>query len=194
MRHFRKVGLRIRWMAAAAILSAALPGSVHACMVSVPQKLEDVRYADVVVIGRIANYRIIRDEAFRRRMLKSPNLPADLRKMYQDPKGGLMTDYARFDIDVEEVLAGRAPARLAATWDNSTFGEPDRMKPGRYLIALRRPSSASPPLRGPSATVMPSPDPKILTLLQAPCSSAFLYEAGSGEALAIREILAARRP
>jgi len=163
-------------------------------MVSVPQKLEDVRYADVVVIGRIANYRIVRDEAFRKWILKSPNLSADQRKMYQDPKMSLLPDYARFDIDVEEVLAGRAPARLAATWDNSTFGEPDRMKPGRYLIALRRPSSASPPLRGPSATVMPSPDPKILTLLQAPCSSAFLYEAGSEEARAIREILAARRP
>lgn len=193
MRHVRKVGLRFRWMAAAAAAAAALPGSVHACMVSVPQKLEDVRYADVVVVGRIANYRIIRDEAFRRRMLRLPNLPADLRKTYQDPKKGLLTDYARFDITVEEVLAGRAPPRLSATWDNSTFPEPDRMKPGRYLIALRRPSSASPPLRGPSATIMPNREPKALTLLQAPCSSAFLYEAGSGEARAIREILSARR-
>ena len=194
MRHFRKVGLRFRWMAAAAAAATVLPGSVHACMMFVPQKLEDVRYADVVVVGRIANYRIIRDEAFRRRMLKSPNVPADLRKMYQDPKGGLMTDYARFDIEVEEVLLGRAPAHLSVTWDNSTFSEPDRMKPGRYLIALRRPNSASPPLRGPSATVMPSPDPKILTLLQAPCSSVFLFDAGSVEASSIRQILAARRP
>lgn len=162
-------------------------------MVSVPQKLADVRYADVVVVGRIANYRIIRDEEFRRRMLKAPSLPADLRKMYQDPKQSLMTDYARFDIDVEEVLAGRAPTRLSVTWDNSTFGEPDRMKPGRYLIALRWPNSASPPLRGPSATIMPSPDLKTLTLLQAPCSSPFIYEAGSEEARVIREMLAARR-
>jgi hypothetical protein len=194
MRHFRKVGLHFRWVAAAAVVAAALPGSVHACMMSVPQKLEDVRYADVVVIGRIANYRIIRDEAFRKWMLKSPTLSADERKRYQDPKEGLITDYARFDIDVEEVLAGRAPARLSATWDNSTFSEPERMKPGRYLIALRRPSSASPPLRGPSATIMPNREPNTLTLLQAPCSSAFLYDAGSGEARAIRAILAARRP
>jgi hypothetical protein len=192
MRHFRKIGLRFGWMAAVA--AAALPGSVHACMMSVPQKLEDIRYADVVVVGRIANYRIIRDEAFRKWMLKSPNLSPDLLKMYRDPKKSLMTDYAHFDINVEEVLFGRAPARLSATWDNSTFPEPLQMKPGRYLIALRRPNAASPPLRGPSATITPNPDAKTLTLLQAPCASAFLFEAGSGEARAIREILAARGP
>src|SRR4051812_10970272 len=118
MRHFRKVGLRLHWMAvAAAASSAALSGSAHACRTFVAPTFEDVRYADVVVIGRINNYRIIRDEAFRKRMLKSPYLSAEMRKKYQDPKESLLPDYARFDIDVEEVLAGRAPARLTATWD-----------------------------------------------------------------------------
>ena len=60
---------------------------------------EDVSYADVVVIGRISNYRIVRDEAFRRRMLASPGLSADMRRMYEDPRQSLMTDYARFDGD-----------------------------------------------------------------------------------------------
>ena len=155
--------------------------------------LEDVRYADVVVIGRIDDYRIIRDEAFRKRMLASPNLSIDMRKVYEDPKQGLLPDYARFNVQVEQVLFGKAPVRLSVTWDNSTFGEPDRMGPGRYLIALRRPGTASPPLRGPSATIFPSPDPNALTLLQAPCSSAFIYDAESQEARTIQAILHVER-
>jgi hypothetical protein len=159
----------------------------------VSPKLEDVRYADVVVIGRIADYRIVRDEAFRTRMLSSPKLPADVRNLYQDPKQRLLPDYARFEIQVEQVLVGEALAAVSVTWDNSTFGEPDQIKPGRYLIALRRPTSDKPPLRGPSATILPSPDVNALTLLQAPCSSAFIYEAESEQAHAIRAILQAEQ-
>ncbi|RVT41957.1 hypothetical protein [Sphingobium algorifonticola] len=172
---------------------AAFPGSAHACRTSVSPKFEDVSYADVVVIGRVDNYRVIRDEAFRKRMLASPNLPAQMRKTYEDPKQGLLPDYARFDIQVEQVLLGQVSSTLSVTWDNSTFGEPDQMAAGRYLIALRRPNSASPPLRGPSATILPSPGPNALTLLQAPCSRAFIYNAESSEAQSIRRILDARR-
>lgn len=155
----------------------------------VPPRLEDVAYANVVLIGRVENYRIIRDEAFRKRMLASPSLTAEMRKFYSDPKRGLMSDYARFDVKVEKVLVGKASGVLSVTWDNSTFGEPDQLMPGRYLIALRRTDSAAPPLRGPSATILPSPDPKSLTLLQAACSSAFIYPAQSEEARKIQAIL-----
>jgi hypothetical protein len=158
----------------------------------VPPKYEDVRYADIVVIGQIDNYRVIRDEAVRKRLLSRPNLPVDTRKIYQDPKGSLMSDYARFDIKVEAVLIGQAPERLDVTWDNSTFGEPEQMRPGRYLIALRRLGSPPPPLRGPSATLSPDPDPSALSLLQAPCSSAFVYEVESAEARAVLKILHAQ--
>ena len=179
-------------IAAAASAAAFVPAPSQACPVYVQPQLEDVIHADVVVVGRISNYRIVRDEAFRRRMLALPRLPADMRRMYEDPRQGLMSDHARFDIRVDEVLVGRVPGRLSVTWDNSTFAEPDRMPAGPYLIALRRPGSAIPPLRGPSATSMPSPDPEALTLLQAPCSSPFLYEVGSGQARAIRGLLNAR--
>lgn len=193
MRRLNRNRSLARWMATAIAAAAALPDCAHACRMSTYTKLEDVTYADVVVIGRIDNYRIIRDEAFRKRMLALPGLSADMRKKYEDPNLGLLHDYARFTIKVEEVLVGRVRGRLLATWDNSTFGEPDRMAPGRYLIALRRPSSNSPPLRGPSATIMPSPDPNALTLLQAPCSGAFIYGAESEQANTIRGILRTRR-
>jgi hypothetical protein len=181
-----------RLIAVAATMAAA-SGPARACIMFVPPTLADVSYADVVVIGQIKNYRIIRDEAFRKKRLASPNLSAKDRKFYENPKTGLLPDYARFEIQVEHVLVGQASGRLSAMWDNSTFGEPDQMVSGRYLIALRRPRSASPPLRGPSATILPSPDPSTLTVLQAPCSSAFIYGAESKEALAIRKILAAQR-
>ena len=180
------------WSAALAALATMVAGPAHACLISVAPTLEDVRYADVVVVGRIDKYRIIRDESFRRRMLLSPHLSPDMRKMYADPKQGLLSDYAHFDIQVDEVLLGKAGARISVTWDNSTFGEPDRMAPGQYLIALRRPGSPSPPLRGPSATIIPSPDRNALTILQAPCSSAFIFNVDSDQARAIRKILYAR--
>jgi len=126
-------------------------------------------------------------------MRASPNLSAQMRKMYEDPKQGFISDYARFDIQVEQVLIGQARRKLSVTWDNSTFAEPNQMTSGRYLIALRRPSSASPPLRGPSATILASPDPNALTLLQAPCSRAFIYDAESEEARTLQTILHAQQ-
>lgn len=193
MRHKSKTRLRGWWVVATTLLASALPAASQACRVRVPPTLEDVRFADVVVVGRVTNYRIVRDEAFRRRMLASPGLPADLRRTYEDPRQSLLPDYARFEVQVEQVLVGRPARRLSVTWDNSTFGEPTQLPAGRYLIALRRPSSASPPLRGPSATILPSPGSNALTLLQAPCSSAFLYEVGSEQAVAVRRILSAQR-
>ncbi len=186
-------GSVFRWITAAAATAMALPGLAHACSVFVPSTLGDVSYADVVVIGRVDNYRIIRDEAFRRRMLALPSLSMDMRKTYEDPKQSLLPDYARFDIQVEEVLIGRAPGRLSVRWNNSTFREPEQMVSGRYLIALRRPGSANPPLRGPSATISPSSDLDALTPVQAPCSSAFIFDAESEEARTVRGILHARQ-
>jgi hypothetical protein len=58
---------------------------------------------------------------------------------------------------------------------------------------LRRPASGIPPLRGPSATIMPNREPKSLAVLQAPCSSPFLFESTSKEARAVQRILDSRR-
>lgn len=164
-----------------------------ACRMHFPIVLEDVKYADVVLVGRVSKYRIVRDQKFRDQMLSSPHLSADLKEIYRDPTKFLMPDYARFDVRVGEVLAGNAPKRLSVTWDNSTFGEAKTMPAGPFLMALRRPTSKIPPLRGPSATVLPSRDPKSLTILQAPCSSPFLFDSEGAEARAIRQILSARK-
>lgn len=183
--------MKRHWLIAAMLLGFAASEPARACRMHAGIDLKDVRYADLVLVGRIANYRIIRDEEFRRKMLSSPRLPADLRRIYESGES-LLPDYARFDIEVDEVLVGRAPKRVSATWDNSTFGEPEKMNAGPFLIALRRPNSAMPPLRGPSATILPNREPHSLTVLQAPCASPFIFESGSDRARAVRQILNAR--
>lgn len=63
------------------------------------------------------------------------------------------------------------------------------MKAVPYLIALRESSSKTPPLRGPSATTLPNPEPNLLAVLQAPCAPAFIFETMSVEAETIRSEL-----
>ena len=177
--------------AAAAMLAISTPA--YACRTDAELDLHDVRFAEVVLVGRVLNYRIVRDEAFRSRMLSNPNLPADMRKRYSDPEQTSLSDYARFEVLVDEVLTGNAPSKVAVTWDNSTFDIPKEMAAGPFLLALRRPGSAMPPLRGPSATILPNKEPAVLTLLQAPCSSPFLFQTTSEQAQAVRQLVASSR-
>jgi hypothetical protein len=166
---------------ALAMLTGAVPG--QACRVVGRLDLSDIRYADLVVVGRITRYRIVPDLAGRHY----------LRRLYpNEVHDGVLGDYARFTIQVDEVLAGRAGRTLSATWDNSTFSEPASMPPGPYLIALRDPHSRLPPLRGPSAYIGPNRAPATLTVLQAPCAPAFIFARESEQALAIRRLLAQR--
>lgn len=180
---------RLPWIAITAFAGQLVAGPVQACIASSPLDVDDIRYADVVVVGRIADYRIVYDEASRQRLLKIPNLSPKLRQLYEDRSKTILSDYAQFEVVVDEVLVGQVPARFWATWQNSTFGEPETMGTGPFLIALRQRESEIPPLRGPSATVLPDPQPGLLTVLQAPCSRAFILESSTSLARAVRNNL-----
>lgn len=121
-----------------------------------PLKQEDVRNADIVVVGRIANYRLVSDGNFGK--------------------------HARFDILIDEVLKGPAQSRLTVAWQRSTFGEPDTMAWGTYLIALnywqpRQERSAS------------GAGDSSLVVLNPVCTTGFLLPATSDEAVAIKRLL-----
>jgi hypothetical protein len=162
-------------------MSAAMPA--QACVADAPLDLDDIQYANAVVVGRIANYEMVLDQDWRR---DNPDL-------IRDPATArFLTDYARFDVLIDEVLLGNVGRTISVTWDNSTFAEPESMAPGPFLIALRDPGSEAPPLRGPSATVTANPEPRSLTVLQAPCAEPFMFEIGSDQAAAVRRILAQR--
>lgn len=155
-------------------------------------QLDDIQYADVVVVGTISDYHLVLDPVARERFRSLVAKHPDLWKSSKEPSH-FLTDYARFQIVVDEVLRGEAPDKISVTWNNSTFGEPGSIPSGPFLVALRDPHSRIPPLRGPSATVAPNPEPGTLTVLQAPCSRAFLFDADSKEAQLLRQKLARLR-
>ena len=149
-----RVGLAV---AAIAMMFASQPAL--ACRVNSELNLPDVKDADLVVVGRISNYEVIRDKGH----------------------------YAKFAVQVEEVLIGDVAPSFTARWDNSNFALPDEMDPGPFLIALRVPSSAAS-----AGAVMPKGfyrNPDHITVLQAPCSGAFIFELSSDEARITRDIL-----
>jgi hypothetical protein len=162
------------------------------CLMMSGLKLDDIKYASVVVIGRIVDYEIVLDQKVRKErkeMLdRSTDKSTEYWRMMSEQKQ-FLSDYARFNVVVDKVLVGKSPKVISVTWDNSTFGEPEQMKKGQYLIGLRKPGSNIPPLRGPSATILPAPDPKSLTVLQAPCAPPFILEYESDEAKKIKAIL-----
>lgn len=169
--------------AAALVLALVAIGTpAQACRIPAPPDLNDVQHADAVVVGSIVNYRIVRDPIARRdrqrTLAKSPGMRPELRKLLEG-QTNFLSDYARFDVVVDQVLVGEEREILSVTWDNSTFLEPETMPSGPFLIALH----------DPSASTLPDRDLGSLTVLQAPCSIAFMFESGSDEAGAIRGIL-----
>jgi hypothetical protein len=171
--------------------------TAFACIVSAEMDFRDILLADAVVVGDIVSYEIV-----------DPDPDPDLNR-------GSLLNYARFEVYVREVIlpkgAGRVvpPARsdpedgkwvqgrlITVTWDNSTFGEPEDLEdvgyPG-YLIALRDPTSDLPPLRSGSAFIAATPEPEHYTVLQAPCSGAFIFERDSMIAIALRQLLTTDR-
>lgn len=168
----------------------AMPAS--ACRTTAPLELDDIKFASVVVIGRVVDYEVVLDQKVRKERKEMLDSYADKSTEFwrlMSEQTGFLSDYARFKVLVDEVLVGQPPSVITVTWDNSTFGEPDTMKEGPYLIGLREPGSMIPPLRGPSATILPSPEPTSLTVLQSPCAPAFILEATSAEAKTVRAIL-----
>ena len=186
-----------RWFLAVAVVGSLLSrGSADACFTrasrdlnDASRDLNDVKYADVVLIGRVRNYKIVRDEEFRKRMLANPKFSSDLRAYYEG-HNTVISDYGQLEIEVSEVLAGKTPTRVSVTWSNSTFGNPEAMASGPYLMALCKARSKVPPLRGPSATVLPDPEPESLIVLQAPCAAPFIFDPTSDGARIVRAILA----
>jgi hypothetical protein len=103
-----------------------------------------------------------------------------------------LTDYARFDVVVNEVLLGEASTVLSVTWHNLTYGEPETMPAGPYLIAIRDPHS-DPAFTGTRVDgLVQSPDQRSPVVLQTICSEPFIFSVSSERARAIRDALRER--
>lgn len=167
---------------ALAVAMTAAPSWATACAMYRPWDPQDVRDADAVVVGRVSGYRVVLDQEGRRRnreiMARDPEMAAILGR--GEPRG-LLSDVASFDLRVDQVLVGSVPRRMRVRWDPSTFGSPDEMPDGRYLVALRVP--------GPDAR-----DPSAFMVFRQPCSGAFLLPGGSPDAVAVLRVLAGKPP
>lgn len=183
MRHFTRIAVST-FLVAITVMFAA--GPAPACFMRAPLDFRDIALADIVVMGEIRKYHVVEDQEARQSWQEYvETLPPADKAFFGQPRG-FLSDYARFQVTIETVLKGDVEALqdtiLEATWDNSTFREPETLPPGSYLIALRNTRSPIPPLRGPGATFFPSPEPDLLTVLQAPCAPAFLFGTWTREA------------
>lgn len=95
-------------------------------------------------------------------------------------------DYARFEIQVDEVLQGSTARKIRVGWRNSTFGQPAELPSGPYLIALRSPASSTRPSPDASDTTFEAGEQGLPTVLQRSCSDGFILPAGSIPALQVR--------
>lgn len=138
-----------------AAIAAMTPTLSAACMVTLPPTFEDILMADVVVAGTVLDYKIVDAGTI-----------------------GDLEDYARFTIQITEIYEGEvSEGQLSFTWGNSTFGGPDAFpKYKAFIFALRDATAPPLPLRGLSGTLVPAPDSERLTVLQAPCADAFIFE------------------
>ena len=65
----------------------------HACFAPLSFDLSDVRYADLVLVGRVQNYRIVRDELERQA----------IRRLSKDPAHGVPVSYTHLDVYKRQV-------------------------------------------------------------------------------------------
>jgi len=114
--HRRMTMLRRSIMTALALAAAVAASPASACAVHTPVSPSAVGAADLVVVGRIVNYR-----------------PGE---------GGRR---ATFGVAVAEVLRGRAGRTLAVRLDPTMYGAPRTMPRAPVLIALRNGGGASGP-------------------------------------------------
>jgi hypothetical protein len=154
----------------------ALGSPAHACLNLQPVDLAGVRKADAVVIGRISNYAFILDPVIRQKYAKnypdsSPELLETLRN-----RPSFATDYARFDLQIDEILVGEVGQTIDVILYGSWIGPPESMPPGLMLIALKNPNSGY-------------PEPGAFRALQGPCSNPFIFSSTGAEASEIRKIL-----
>jgi len=114
---------------------------------------EDVGYADVVVVGRIKNYRLIPNDGYDenlRKKVNSVNGPAPPPFISGILPGRF---YGKFDVVVDKVVKGRIGRRFSATlrpYFPCCYGSeakehmPQEMQSRRYLIAFEKPRDTRP--------------------------------------------------
>ncbi|MHA3915243.1 hypothetical protein [Halovulum sp. GXIMD14793] len=159
-----------------------------ACSVAMPRQAKDVLGAELVVLGRLGNYRVLSGaDALQQHKVMLETLPLDigssLRQSFEAERPNAAR-YASFDFEIDEALVGNAAGRISVVWYNSTFALPESLRPGSYLIALTGLT-----LEDQDQSVRIDPNSVPLPVLQLPCSSPFLFPSYTTEADEIFRII-----
>ncbi len=150
--------------------------------------------SDLVVVGTVENYEIVLDQESRevrkRDLLRTlgPDLSPELKGAIRE-KVWHFPDYTRFDIRVEEVLAGDAPERVAVYWPDTMFGETGEKLAGPRIFALLAPNTVQ---SVDQLHVFPDPrprEPNARRILSRDCGPFFMDPVGSDSADEIRAAL-----
>jgi hypothetical protein len=148
----------------------------YSCGFYSARRWSDVRYADTIVLANIVKYELISEippeEQRRIASIKDPEIKQDLIKRWQ-----LSPRYAKLTLRITDVIKGEAPSRLTVAWHNSTFQLPKTMPASPHFIALQIAA------HGERSSKLP-------IILQASCSSPFMFEAKSEEGQIFKRFMA----
>jgi hypothetical protein len=140
----------LNWILATSLVALTFSGpSVFACEAIPPLDLKGIKRADVVVLGHVFNYTPIFDPV----------------AAYHQ------TDHAEFDVEIDQVVVGRAPETIHVSWRTPMIAVPTTMPSGSYLIALHY-----------------SSEPETFSVVIQVCSGSFIFpnpSEGAQEALEI---------
>lgn len=132
--------------------TALVPRPISACGFQEEFQVDHVKFAQAVIAGRVKDYQITNGHAIL--TIVADRSMAGKRYITDSP------------LDNSD--------ELKASWKNSTFQLPEMMSNDRQIFALRRIAAAGPPLRGASGVVYPDTNGLDFTILQAPCTPAFI--------------------
>jgi hypothetical protein len=162
------------WPAAFPVVVALFASSTaSACPISAPFVIEDVRLADTVVVGQVADYEFF-----------APDGPHRL------------STYGVMTVRVSRVLRGSPGHEIRAyRGSNGASGAPPSMAFGQpRIFAFVNAGGTRPPVRTGAATILASQEPELPQLLQAPCATPFIIRQTPQAERNIELILAGRSP
>jgi hypothetical protein len=145
------------------LLACLMPAPSFACGLFAEMVLSDVFLADAVLVGQVVDYEVVKigDESSQ-------------------------LNYGRFNVKIEKVVAGdvlnnlNTDGSLTFTLVDSAFGAPaDFQRNVPYFFALRDPSGVT----------MPTLESDRFTVLQAPCSKAFIFKDSSPQSQILQQVL-----
>jgi len=153
----------VRCAAVIGLIAVSSDGA-NACAMVGTLNLDNVRYADIVVVGRLSNYRV-----------------------HLEQRDSGTWRIGMVDLRIEQVLKGEAPESISVAIDDRGRGLSPRLTDGPQLVAIRIADSGSP--RGPRSVwgqIIPITEVvSRFSVMEEPCEGPFILDAGSDDAITV---------